>query len=179
MFSPEDLELRSALSTAYFNSENYDEALTQALCVVELDEKDPQAYCNLGSCYSAQNMIDEAVKSFQRASEIDPDYSLPHTNLGSLYATVGRIEKAIKEFKLATSMNPGDALGWLNLYNCFKEVGRMDDAQEAYKKYEALMNQESQAEKHSSIPGGVSPTNQLASGQNLDDGDAGLEGLKD
>ena len=124
MFSPEDLELRSALSTAYFNAENYDEALNHALCVVELDEKDPQAYCNLGSCYSAQNMIDEAVKAFQKASEIDPDYSLPHTNLGSLYATVGRLEKAIKEFKLATSMNKGDALGWLNLYNCYKEVGR-------------------------------------------------------
>ncbi len=74
-------------------------------------------------------------------------------------------------------MNKGDALGWLNLYNCYKEVGRMDDAQEAYKKYESLMHQESQAEEQSNIPGGVSASGQLASGGNLEKGDAGLEEL--
>ncbi|KMP10455.1 hypothetical protein UR09_00550 [Candidatus Nitromaritima sp. SCGC AAA799-A02] len=178
MFSPEDKELRSALSTAYFNAGNYDEALNHALCVVEIDEKDPQAYCNLGSCFSAQSMIDEAVEAFQKATEIDPDYSLPHTNLGSLYATIGRLEKAIKEFKLATSMNRSDALAWLNLYNCYKEVGRLDDAEEAYRTYERLLNEQApQTSDQSSIPGGVSATGQLASGGNLDNGNAGLEGL--
>ena len=122
-------------------------------------------------------MVDEAVKTFQKASEIDPEYSLPHTNLGSLYATIGRLEKAIKEFKIATNMNPSDALAWMNLNSLYKEVGRMDDAQEAYKKYESLMNQGSQTEEHSNIPGGVSSSGELASGGNLDTASPGMEEL--
>ena len=122
-------------------------------------------------------MVDEAVKAFQKASEIDPDYSLPHTNLGSLYATIGRIEKAIKEFKIATNMNQSDALAWMNLNSLYKEVGRLDDAQEAYKKYESLMNQGSQTADHTNIPGGVSQSSELASGGSLDTSSPGMEEL--
>ena len=59
----------------------------------------------------------------------------------------------------------------------YKEVGRMDDAQEAYKKYESLMNQGSQTAEHSNIPGGVSSSGELASGGNLDTASPGMEEL--
>ena len=123
-------------------------------------------------------MTDEAVEAFKKATEIDPDYSLPHTNLGSLYATIGRIEKAIKEFKLATSMNKSDSLAWMNLYSCYKEVGRMEDAQEAFRNYESLMNEGSQTDNETNIPGGVSQTGQLASGESMDTASPGMEELK-
>jgi len=88
------------------------------------------------------------------------------------------VEKALKEFKQATSLNRSDLMAWLNLYNCYKEVGRLDDAQEAYKVYESLMQgEESQTTDHGNIPGGVSASGQLASGDNLDDSDVGTEGL--
>ena len=53
----------------------------------------------------------------------------------------------------------------------------MEDAQEAFRKYESLMNQGSQAEDHTSIPGGVSQTSQLASGENMDTASPGMEEL--
>ena len=188
MFSPEDKELRSALSTTYFNANHHDEALNAALCVVEIDEKDPQAYCNLGSCYAVKGMVDEAVRAFKKASEIDPEYNLPHTNLGSLFATLGRLESAIKEFKLAASLNRSDALAWYNLYNCYKEVNRLEDAEEAYRTYEKLMKtmgqdtpteKTGQGQNPSNIPGGVSQTGGYAGGGDMSGNAPGMETLAD
>ena len=44
MFDPENKELRAALSNSYFNSDRFEEAIDAAICVVEIDEKDTQAY---------------------------------------------------------------------------------------------------------------------------------------
>ena len=184
MFDPENKELRAALSNAYFNSNRFEEAIDAALCVVEIDEKDTQAYCNLGSCYAAQSMVDDAIKAFNKATELAPDYSLPHTNLGTLYANMGRIEAAIKELKIAVSLNPQDAGAWLTLYSCYKEVGLMEESQNAYSKYEAILNEPELQEatggdNPANIPGGVSQTSKLASGEDLRDNSAGLESLRE
>ena len=72
-------------------------------------------------------------------------------------------------------MNQSDSLAWMNLYSCYKEVGRMEDAQEAFRKYESLMNQGPQADNQTNIPGGVSSTGQLASGGDLDTASPGME----
>jgi len=53
----------------------------------------------------------------------------------------------------------------------------MEDAQEAFRKYENLMNQGPQEENQTNIPGGVSSTGQLASGGNLDTASPGMEEL--
>ncbi|MZH46928.1 MAG: tetratricopeptide repeat protein, partial [Nitrospinae bacterium] len=184
MFNPEDKELRAALSNAYFHAQRYEEAIDAALCVVDVDDKDPQAYCNLGSCYSVRNMVDDAIASFKKASELAPDYSLPHTNLGTLYANMGRPEAAIKSFKTAVSLNPADAGAWFSLYNCYKEVGLMDDSQEAYKKYEALMNEPEPVateggDNPANIPGGVSQTSKYAGGGSMEGNAPGMESLAD
>ena len=108
-----------------------------------MDPKDPLAHCNVGTIYSAKNLVEEAILSFKKASELDPESSIPHTNLGSLYASLGKVETALKEFKKSTLLNPGDAHAWFNLYDCYREIGRTKDAQEAYKTYEELSNQAS------------------------------------
>ena len=54
---------------------------------------------------------------------------------------------------------------------------RFSDRIEAYKKYESLMNQGSQAQDHTNIPGGVSSSGELASGENLDTASPGMEEL--
>ena len=184
MFDPENKELRAALSNAYFNSDRFEEAIDAAICVVEIDEKDTQAYCNLGSCYAAQNMVDDAITAFNKASELAPDYSLPHTNLGTLYANMGRPETAIKELKIAVSLNSQDAGAWMNLYACYKEVGLMEESQNAFSKYEAILNapepeQAPGGDNPSNIPGGVSQTSKLASGSDLREDSAGLESLRE
>jgi tetratricopeptide (TPR) repeat protein len=150
--------------------------------VVDLDDKDPQAYCNLGSCYSTKDMIDEAIGAFKKASELSPDYSLPHTNLGSLYATIGRVEKAIKEFKQAVTLNDHDALAWFNLYNCYKEVGRTEDGNDAYRRYEEIMKGQpmgagasGDAVNHNNIPGGVSQSGGYAGGGSMGESQPGTE----
>jgi Flp pilus assembly protein TadD len=186
MFTPEDKELRAALSNAYFNAERYEEAIDAAQVVVEIDEKDPQAYCNLGSCYSVCNMVDDAISAFKKASELAPDYSLPHTNIGTLYANMGRPETALKEFKIAVELNPEDAAAWMNLYTCYKEVGLMEDSQKAYSKYEALMNAPvssagavTEGENPSNIPGGVSQTGGYAGGGDMEGNAPGMEALQE
>lgn len=184
MFNPEDKELRAALSNAYFHAERYEEAIDAALVVVDIDEKDTQAYCNLGSCYSVVNMVDDAIKAFKTASELAPDYSLPHTNLGTLYANMGRPEAAIKSFKTAVSLNAQDVGAWFSLYNCYKEVGLMEDSQQAYRKYETLLNEPAPVATEggnnpSNIPGGVSQTSQYAGGGDMDGNAPGMETLAD
>ena len=129
-------------------------------------------------------MVDDAIKAFNKATELAPDYSLPHTNLGTLYANMGRIEAAIKELKVSVSLNPQDAGAWLTLYSCYKEVGLMEESQNAYSKYEAILNepelqQAAGGDNPSNIPGGVSQTSKLASGEDLRDNSAGLESLRE
>jgi len=99
---------------------------------------------------------------------------------------MGRPETALKEFKLAVDLNPQDGTAWLSLYNCYKEVGLMDNAQNAYKKYEALMQGESapvsgatEGENPSNIPGGVSQTGGYAGGGNMEGNAPGMETLAD
>jgi hypothetical protein len=53
----------------------------------------------------------------------------------------------------------------------------MEDAQEAFRKYESLMNQGSQTDNETNIPGGVSQTGQLASGESMDTASPGMEEL--
>ena len=153
---------------------------------MEIDDKDPQAFCNLGNCYSVLSMVDDAIGAFKKASELAPDYSLPHTNLGTLYANMGRPETALKELKLAVDMNPQDTAAWMNLYTCYKEVGLMEDSQNAYRKYEALMEAPALAssgategENPSNIPGGVSQTGGYAGGGDMDGNAPGMEALTD
>ena len=73
----------------------------------------------------------------------------------------------------------------MNLYACYKEVGLMEESQNAYSKYEAILNgPESQeqapgGDNPSNIPGGVSQTNKVASGSDLREDSAGLESLRE
>ena len=54
---------------------------------------------------------------------------------------------------------------------------RFSDRIEAYKKYESLMNQGPQTENQTNIPGGVSQTSQLASGEDMGTASPGMEEL--
>jgi hypothetical protein len=96
---------------------------------------------------------------------------------------MGRPETALKEFKLAVDMNPQDTAAWMNLYTCYKEVGLMEDSQNAYKKYEALMEGPALVatggENPANIPGGVSQTSKYAGGGDMEGNAPGMETLTD
>ena len=60
----------------------------------------------------------------------------------------------------------------------------MEESQNAFSKYEAILNEpESQdspvGDNPANIPGGVSQTSKLASGEDLRENSAGLESLRD
>ena len=72
----------------------------------------------------------------------------------------------------------------MNLYACYKEVGLMEESQNAFSKYEAILNapeleQAPGGDNPSNIPGGVSQTSKLASGSDLREDSAGLESLRE
>ena len=90
---------------------------------------------------------------------------------------------AIKELKLSVSLNDQDVGAWFTLYSCYKEVGLIEESQNAYNKYESIMNGPEASgpvdENPANIPGGVSQTSKLASGADLREDSAGLESLRE
>ena len=57
----------------YFKLEQYDEALTDAYCSVQLDKNSAKAWGRVGSCLLALKRNEESIDAFKKASELEPN----------------------------------------------------------------------------------------------------------
>jgi len=79
--SPENIEVRRFLATAYFKDNNASGALAQYLTCLELDPEDPDCHNDIGVLYEHMGLLSQAAQEYQDALDLDPEHEKAHTNL--------------------------------------------------------------------------------------------------
>jgi hypothetical protein len=89
-FKPNDFEVRYVLGNAYIELQRYDEAITEYLISVRLNDRQSMVYNNLGIAFYNKGNLVEAKHAFIKACIIDPNSKEAIHNLEM-------IEKMIKQ----------------------------------------------------------------------------------
>jgi len=100
---------------------------------LELDEKQPVAWYDLGVAYAAMDQSPEAVDAFSRSIALDKTSARTFNNRAAAYASLNQFEKAIDDCTRAIELDPDDFLAWRN-----RGLARhdLDDLQNAMTDYD-------------------------------------------
>jgi len=104
-------EAHTFLGWVYSFQERYDEAITECLRAIEVDDTLGNPYNDIGSYLIAQGDIYTCVRWFKRAllAPRYESYAFPHFNLGRVYEQRGRLLEAARHYGLAIQEQPGFA----------------------------------------------------------------------
>src|ERR1043165_1301570 len=91
------------------DEKRYDEALDLLGRLVASDEKDFQAWTELGTVQLALNNIVEAENAYRRAIQVRPNFMLALLNLGRLLSAQNNFEAAIDPLTKAVKVSPTSA----------------------------------------------------------------------
>jgi len=86
------------------------EALTESLEALSVDERDAWAHLTHGIALWRMRRHGEAEEAFRRALDFNPNFALAHAFLGCPLATRGADEEAIKSAERALRLSPLDGL---------------------------------------------------------------------
>ncbi len=100
---------------------------------LELDEKQPVAWYDLGVAYATMDKSPEAVDAFSRSIALDKNSARTFNNRAAAYATLKQFEKATEDCTRAIELDPDDFLAWRN-----RGLARhdLDDLQNAMTDYD-------------------------------------------
>ncbi|HEX2330214.1 MAG TPA: tetratricopeptide repeat protein [Candidatus Angelobacter sp.] len=133
-----------AQAEALLQKQQYAEAEEKLHSTLAMQEKNPQAWFDLGFAQSHLGKTTEAVSSYRKATEIVPTWFEAHLNLGLTLAKSGDTAAAIPVLKRATELKPmaggAQATGkaWLSLAEV-QEAGDPKAAAEAFDKAAELL----------------------------------------
>jgi protein O-mannosyl-transferase len=72
-FKPNDFQVRYILGNSYLELQRYDEAITEYLISIRLNDRQPKVYNNLGIAFYNNGNVIKARQAFIKASIIDPN----------------------------------------------------------------------------------------------------------
>lgn len=114
--SAEDIYRRSNANQKLFdqgqkatNEKKYDQAITFLRQLLENDQRDFQAWSELGTAYLLKESYDDAERSYLSAIEARPEFFLGHLNLGRLYLSEKKFDKAAEALGHAVQIKPRSA----------------------------------------------------------------------
>lgn len=138
LLTPTDIDIFVNLGSAFYDKQEYNNALTVYRRALELDPSNAKIHCNLGFLHWGKGDIAEAIKEYELAIKNDPTYDIAYNNLGVIYLDdLGRIQNAIELFEKAVDCNPNYALAH---YNLARSVAIKGDKIEAAKLYQIAMD---------------------------------------
>lgn len=138
LLTPTDIDIFVNLGSAFYDKQEYNNALTVYRRALELDPSNAKIHCNLGFLHWGKGDISEAIKEYELAIKYDASYDIAYNNLGVIYLDdLGRIQNAIELFDKAVSCNPNYALAH---YNLARSVAIKGDKIEAAKLYQIAMD---------------------------------------
>lgn len=108
--------LRNLLDSALelFNKKNFVEAEKIYKQILEIDNKNTEAYCALGTIYAIRKKYDEAINYFNITINYQPQNFYAYNNIGTIFYDFENFSKAIEYYSKALSINP-DYLISLNM----------------------------------------------------------------
>ncbi len=132
--NPEDYETYWGLGNAYFELENYDEAIVNYQKAIEIKPNQHEVFYNLGLAYSKVEYYEKAIVNYQKAIEIKPNKYGAFYNLGNIYYKLEDYKKAIENYQKAVEIKPDFYKAFNNLGNAYDEVEDYEKAIENYQK---------------------------------------------
>ncbi|GHT69840.1 tetratricopeptide repeat family protein [Bacteroidia bacterium] len=105
-FEPIVAKAYNNMGNAYYQQENYTQAIKCYQKGVEIDPNDAKAYYNMGNAYRQQENYAQAIKCYQEAIEIDPNDAAAYYSMGYTYARQENYTQAIKCYQKAIEIKP-------------------------------------------------------------------------
>lgn len=131
--TPKELDIYISLGSAFYDKEDYANALVVYRRALELDPQNGKIHCNLGYLHWGMGDISEAIKEYDLSIKFDPTYDIAYNNLGVIYLDdLAHIQKAIECFQKAIDVNPNYALAYYNLARSLTIKGEKVEAAKYY-----------------------------------------------
>lgn len=118
--TPKEIDVYISLGSAFYDNEDFKNALIVYRRALELEPNNSKIHCNLGYLYWGMGDLDEAIKEYSLSIKFDPNYDIAYNNLGVIYLDdLIQLQKAIDCFNTAIDCNPNYALAYYNLGRCY------------------------------------------------------------
>lgn len=133
LLAPKEIDIYISLGSAFYDAQDYKNALIVYRRALELDPNNAKIHCNMGYLYWGMGDITEAIKEYKLSIKYDPMYDIAHNNLGVIYLDdMAHIQKAVECFKSAAEANPNYALAYYNLGRAHSLKGEKIEAARYY-----------------------------------------------
>ena len=127
--TPKEIDVYVSLGSAFYDNDDYKNALIVYRRALELEPNNSRIHCNLGYLYWGMGDLDEAIKEYKLSIKFDPNYDIAHNNLGVIYLDdLVQLKNAIEAFETAIQCNPNYALAYYNLGRCYALKGENVEA---------------------------------------------------
>ena len=137
-FAPRSVPTLNNLAIAQYEQGKVADAALTATKVVEIDQKNSDAYLMLSTCRKEQQRYDDVFKICQTIIEIDPTIAEAYCNLGYALNKAEKYEDAIASFDRAIALRAQFADAHLNRANSLSSLRRFQEAFAAYDRALAL-----------------------------------------
>ena len=127
--NPDDPAKYIDLAYSYYQSGQYDEALTEIEGALHLNNNYVRAYTVRALVYRAREQYEAALHELNRAIEVDEKYMEAYLNRANLYGVQQQHEEAIADLSTAIKLFPKDARPVYSLGNMLLHMGDLDRAQ--------------------------------------------------
>ena len=129
-----NLEIYIGLGAAFYEKEDYVNALKVYRRAIELQPTNAKIHCNLGFLLWGLGNLTEAIDEYELSIKYQPDYAIAHNNLGVIYLDdLAQIQKASECFKAALEYDPNYALAHYNYARCLSIKGEKVEAAKYYR----------------------------------------------
>jgi len=119
----------------FIREKSYPEAIVAFNKALEIDDKLPHVWNDLGLCYREMGDNKNSLKSLLRAVELAPEnpeflFNLGETleMIGVLYMSNKYLDSAIQTFKMVANVMPNNANTWNHIGICYKELGKPEES---------------------------------------------------
>ena len=129
-YFPESQTIRTDYARLLFRTQNFDEALKQAIMI---EPKSAETYLLLGDCYRLIGNADSAIAAYNNTIELDRDNINAYWYLAGYYSQMGKIDEAISSYYEIARLTDTYRV-WQELGTLLGQSGRYAEALEAFKK---------------------------------------------
>ncbi|TET54354.1 MAG: tetratricopeptide repeat protein [Actinobacteria bacterium] len=140
---PNDIEVRTRLSTVYMSVERYDDAANEFKMVLKVNDRYGPARVGLGIAYMKNGKDEKALKEFKKEIEvaskgsqakIDRFLEQAYYFSGMIYLEKESNKQAISSFDKALEISAVSSDTYFHLGEAYQASGKKTKAKEAYKK---------------------------------------------
>jgi tetratricopeptide (TPR) repeat protein len=130
--NPRDNVARSAVGNLLAQLGDADGAIDEFRRLVVFDERNADAWFNLGYLLEGRDALDEAERAFRRATELNPKHDRAWYGLGLVLIRSDRLPEASGALRKNTQLQPFSPYGWYQLAMTHHHLGERAEAERIY-----------------------------------------------